>query len=555
MYRKLSHLCGITAWCLMAVAACVFISCGGKKQERSLEYLPVQMEKDGNWSIVDTDGKVVVDNEYAPEDGISDIYDDGQYWVKSGDKYRLFNISSPKKPITDDEYDGVTDFSEGRAFVSHVGEPIQMIDCKGKVLTTLSKEVKAVKSSFNDGMAIYTDTNDKFGYIGLNGEIAIKAKYDLSYGFNEGYAITYMNDKVAIIDKKGNKTGDVPARHLYALFQEGKAAKMNFSDRLVFVNHKGETVLKPKKEYTSVYGGAMGFVDGYCVVQTKDNELAVIDDKGETVIRTGKYKNLLNCGNGIFVAKSNDKYGLIDKDDNKLIDFKYDEYGCRTSTDKYIFKDGSSYILVDKDGNEVKGVEFASIAYGITTGVTFTDIKGGVSAIIEPLSTTTGYEPIKGKLSAPDIAAIYRMKPDSTNFSTDIELPESKAGEWKMVVTLEFNERVTKHNMHMETVDDGWFAHEKMVDDGWSWNPDAMLSAVYLHVNVTGAKVSDVSAALDKALVAKGFKAVGDAPIYEAKRANGKYIHISIREDSSKSTITLVCNPNSNYSEEEVDYD
>lgn len=547
-----------TAATVFTTVACTLVSCEEAQNDTSeytLKYLPVRMEKDGKWSIIDKDGKIVVDNEYAAEDSISRVFSDGQYWVKSGGKHRLFNIDSPKMPVTEEEYDAVTDFVCGRAFVSHLGEPIQMINSKGKVIATLSKDIKSVHK-FSDGLAKFIDSKGKCGYLNTDGEIAIKAKYCVAYIFNDDHAFVREKEdgKWLIIDTQGNKTGEISKDYHPWIFQDGKSAitKEEDGSGLVFVNYKGETVVKPKKDFIYPFGNK----NGNSIVIDKEYNFAVINEQGNIIIRTGKYKMIFIYDNGKLLVQSDNKWGVVDIDDNKVVDFIYDDKSLYTLGDNYIFKDGSTWVLVDKNGTELKGIEFGNFDLMTELNkVTFTDIKAGVNSVVGQLTTTTGYKPLDGKTSASEIAAKYKIQPDEKYFGTYIKLPESKAGEWPMTVTLEFDSGLTIHNSHVETVNDGWFTQENVVDDGIGWNPDAALKAVYQQVTVTDANVSDVSRAIGKALEAKGFKAVGDGPVYEAKKSDGKYIRILTNEDTDDNTVTLTCYPDFDYSEEDVDYD
>ena len=63
-------------------------------------YLAVQMEKDGNWSIIDGDGKVIVKDEYPADNEIWIPTQKGVYWVKAKNKFSLYSVDSPKKPLT-----------------------------------------------------------------------------------------------------------------------------------------------------------------------------------------------------------------------------------------------------------------------------------------------------------------------------------------------------------------------------------------------------------------------------------------------------------------------
>lgn len=539
---------------MVALGLAVLTACGGKgENEQSLRYLAIQASEGENWNIIDANGKTVVDREYVPGDIISKIYEDGQYWVKSGGKFHLFSIHSPKRPLTDEEYDNVTDFGDGRAFVSHIGSPIQMIDSKGKVIATLPKEVAYV-TPFSDGRALYVsyvDRQERGGYLSTDGSIAIKAKYYRCSNFDGGFAtVQEENGKWLIIDKHGKKTAGLEAETDAYSFSEGKAFVRRHDEEAFcyFVNSKGETVVKPQKHYRSAYP----FKDGYSVVMDKDFNPALINEKGEAVIRTGKYKDLKNLGKGLFLAKSGQRWGVVDKEDNVLVECKYDGCAYFTLGDYFLLRNESAWVLVGKDGTELKGVDFHDFNRNSFPGVMFVDIQAAVDEFIAPC-TLAGFAPFNGKISVADIAAQYGMDAKDFSYKRDMELPSAKAGQWDVGITVTFCERLTERKSHKEVVNDGWFSREITVDDGLGWNESAEVETVYQVLHVTDVKPSDVEKAAGHALVAKGFKAVGDAPVYEAKRDDGKYVRITM--NSSETMLTLKYSPGFDHSEEDVDYD
>ena len=175
------------AWsiCCVVMAALALGGCG-KSNARNLKYLVVQMEEGSSWSIIDKDGNVVVEEEYPASSVISDIYE-GVYWVKSGNKYQLFSIDNPKKPLVDEEFDDVADFKDyDLTFVSVHNKPIRIINTKGKTVATLPKSVKRCYSFSKEGYALYMDKNEKWGVMNDKGKTIVKPTYAATGLLNEG---------------------------------------------------------------------------------------------------------------------------------------------------------------------------------------------------------------------------------------------------------------------------------------------------------------------------------------------------------------------------------
>ena len=266
-----------TQLCCLMFLALYLTSCGGgsDKSDFKFDYLAVQIEKGDNWSIMDANGKILVKEEYSPEDEISVVSPEGVYWVKSGidGKFRLYSIDSPKQPIISDEYAYVTIFMDGRSFVSDGENPIQVIDTKGKVRNTLSKEIRAVMSfeSIMSDRIAYVNKNGDCGYLDMDGDIVVEAQYYQVYPFSDGVALVENADenKLHIIANNGKEKGtidldryEVANFFFLPIYKEGKLAvteKANHN-RLLYLGKNGEKVLEFPKNYerTGLYSNFYG---------------------------------------------------------------------------------------------------------------------------------------------------------------------------------------------------------------------------------------------------------------------------------------------------------
>lgn len=313
----------------------IIISCDSlatsSKDNDALEFLAVKKDAKANWSVIDHNGNIVVNQEYASTDTISKIYENGVYWVRSGEKTRLFSINSPKKAISEEEYDDVTDFACGRAFASKLGEPIILIDEDGKRIKTLDRNIVEA-CAFSDGLALFKSSNGLYGYLDKNGNVVIKAQYDVAGAFHDGYAVAIPNLKeknyTQVIINKKNEISFSVKKEMYDLafvYKEGKflAIKNTTSDDplITYLNKKGDEVLKPMTGYNI----ADSFRDGFSVLSNyEDSQKGVINANGEEVIRKGKYSSIINLGEGLFlVMKSDEKVGVVDKEDNPVVPFEY----------------------------------------------------------------------------------------------------------------------------------------------------------------------------------------------------------------------------------------
>lgn len=336
------------------VAVPMLSSC--EKNNNELEFLAVQLSEGENWSIIDKDGKVVAEEEYQTDATISTVYD-GVYWVKTGEKYQLFCVDNPKKPLIDEEFDDVADFQQSDfTFVSVHNQPIRIINKKGKTVVTLPKSVKNCYSFSKEGVALFMDKNEKWGLMNEKGKTIVKPLYDVGIPINEGVFIAAKkkeDTKVLILNTAGKKVGEINGNKYDLVtiqIREGKIivkdAKSN-NPKFHALNEKGEKLFTIKKaqEITSNYK------DGYLVIKNDNGKYGVVDDKGDVIIRP-KYTKLSNYGKGLFMAQKNDKVGVINAKDETIIDFEYNDALTGMLGDKFIVQDGNEWLVIDKELKE-----------------------------------------------------------------------------------------------------------------------------------------------------------------------------------------------------------
>lgn len=500
-------------------------------------YLAVQMEKDGNWSIIDGDGKVIVKDEYPADNEIWIPTKKGVYWVKAKNKFSLYSVDSPKKPLTSVDYDDVTDFNNGRAFVSVFGEPIQMIDENGKVIKTLSEDVSFV-STFSDGMAAYRSKNkDLWGFLNKDAEVIVKPSFTYYLPYYDGYAVGQDDSKKwKVVDKDGKIVEDWGKSKYICVnkYSDGVFCAVDTTDwsSLCYMDNKGNVAVKPAKKAVYRYGfNCQRFHKGTAIVFDEDRNSGLIDKEGNFLIRYGKYKSLNRLSRGLFSAtNSNGNAGVIDKDENIVVSFNYSDWGGLSLGDNFLLNQGSYYVLVDADGKELKNCEYANFAINGNSLVQFVNIKSNIKAIVD-LFSSNGFKPLNGKTDMPSIAKKYNLNLDdimmyTRYFSTDVQV-----GEWSATAELFFDEYLKTELYHTEVQNDGWVSNEVTVSDGYGWNKDAILEKVIINVSVpSDIAMEDLIERIRKSFIENGFKEEGS--ILQGKYENGTS-SLSIISDGS----------------------
>jgi len=519
---------------------------GNGSGTQALEYLAVQFEKGDSWSIIDKDGKVVVKEEYSPDDKISLISPEGAYWVKSGEKLQLYNIKNPKKAVSDTEYDAATEFAAGRSVVSVQGKPLQVIDTGGKVIATLPKEMTVVLGYAPCGLARFAkEAESKMGCIDRSGKVVFEDEYiDISQ-FNGGLANAVKKEFTGydIYDGNGKRVGQFP-RGSYELFTTENGGNLlaarkvdaGENEPMVFLDTDGKRVFSVKHSDGSRWENVYSvFRDGYSVFANKEGMMGIVNDKGEEMVRP-KYDWLHNFGGGWFGVRKGDKRGIISAEDETIADFDYEDFLNSMMGNNFVLKQDGYWYLIGPDGKEVSKDGFVSIALSpCSYGVTYVDIETLAGLFVDEIE---GFDPTV----TPEKLAKTKLDKDEPEYQDQyhvyMEYKTSLGKDLMAEYSCRFEETLAVEKTHQETTNDGWFTSTHTVYDGLGWN-NSPLGGFYMKVDLSSKNVSckSVCEAISGSLKGKGYTDEGEG--WMSKQVKGKTMRIKAEEDSSGNTINV----------------
>ncbi|EGK8165530.1 WG repeat-containing protein [Campylobacter coli] len=186
---------------------------------------------------------------------------------------------------------------------------------------------------FHEGL-IAVMVDKKMGFANISGKLIIDAKFDWVDDFSQGLAIVKFNGKFGVIDKKGNFV-------IQAKFEAIKNFKENvaavcLNDKWGFIDKKGKIIIKAKYDF----------------IDDKDDEMVMFGSKRGLCLLLSKENILGYFHEGLALARINKKYGFIDKNENWVIEAKYDEvedFYKGLAIAKLDKKSG----LLDKNGREI----------------------------------------------------------------------------------------------------------------------------------------------------------------------------------------------------------
>ena len=136
-----------------------------------------------------------------------------------------------------------------------------------------------------NGLAL-VEMGEKYGFIDETGEYVVKPQFDEAYDFSEGVAVVAQGDNYGLIDEKGTYVVNPMYPNLAHSMVNGRLAFVNERGRLGYLDQNGEEVISAQFRCTleeKVFTGTDFYDDGYAIVRSKD-KYGVIDKDGNIVI-------------------------------------------------------------------------------------------------------------------------------------------------------------------------------------------------------------------------------------------------------------------------------
>jgi hypothetical protein len=286
------------------------------------------------------------------------------------------------------------------AFDEKLGKYV-FVDKKGEKLKTdldfvLMGTLGVNLQGFTNGLAPIR-INDKWGYMNVMGQEAIKAMYEHVWEFGDGHAVVEKDGKTMIIDVKGNETVVTdPKVAAIKHFEEGlapfdtKERKSGFVDftgkvvidaqfgsvgyfksglawarasdgKLGYINKKGEWVIQPQ----FVMARDFDIKSGIARVKKADNTWAYIDMSGKILTRNDS-ESIEDFSEGLCLGKKGGKVGFYDKDFKWVIEPKFDGvrdfkngYAAAKMVDKWGIIDAKGNWIIQPVLGAIKDMELA----------------------------------------------------------------------------------------------------------------------------------------------------------------------------------------------------
>lgn len=192
----------------------------------------------------------------------------------------------------------------------------------------IKKKFKVIYSELkSDGFTIYKSQDQKWGVIKNDSELIIDARYE---------SIQYEEVKNWFIGVNFSKENRDKNWSYYFHADDGKLISQTNQYSTIKIDKFGNIICK------------------------KDNKFGLLNDNLQAIIEP-KYEQLSSLRGNLFRAKSNQKYGIIDKNESIIYDFIFSQSFGTFNNDLLIIEEESKYYQIDSKGKKRKKLEYAKI--------------------------------------------------------------------------------------------------------------------------------------------------------------------------------------------------
>ncbi len=339
-------------------------------------YIVANKTEEGyRYGYINDNGKQILPLEYNELSRINDIEDNKNAYLIVA-KNGQFGLTKNENEVIKNEYQSISYDKNNSTLVVEKSKKYGVLDLDGKNIVpvkynqinivgiyiyakndeeTVAYNNDGTKASINMDIAILNTENEKYririnnengtqyGVIGKNGEQIIEEKYHyIEYLYEDYFIVSDENSKLGVIDNKNNTK---------IAIENDSLQKLENTDII-------ETVIASKNRLTTLYAKDMSKICEMedAIVEIKDNYIKIYNDldikyfskEGKELTNTEVYEN-----NVLFAKKENNKWGFVDKNNNIIVNAKYDKV---TEFNEYGFagvqKDGK-WGVIDTNGNEL----------------------------------------------------------------------------------------------------------------------------------------------------------------------------------------------------------
>lgn len=518
---KISYFFGLAA-VLLAMTGC------SKSNDWlvDIDYIPVKMEDSESWSLIDKDGNIVCKDEFKKR---PTSVTEGMFFVYEGEGYSLYKVGDKPEEVSNcQKLKDHSFFNDGRCLVTFPGERISVIDKDGNKVATLGPinghEVTRAYGYFGEGLIVAELDDGTCGYLNMDGKKALDFKYSDAGFFYEGLAVVVKDDKVMVINPKGETVFKVKNDIELSddAFYHGYIWGRYESDgRVVIIDNKGNVTKCPEKvERIKAFDG------DYFIFRGSDGYGLMALDETEIVIRA-KYDSMEFTGGGNLLVKKDDHFLIINTNDEEQCRIDdYSSVGIAAPGFGLWAQDGNTIVRIGEDGKQLdKNVAFNDVDIDIHLSISsdYFDYDGLTKALTA-LINDNGVD----KYRFGSNPSNYFSNPSTYSYDSSASIGEiAKTSLYEIEGEVHFDTSMTSSVFDYDT-----YSYD------YQWNSISQLDKVTLTITAVRS-ISDTGVGkITDALTKKGFtvasKSDADDYKYEVTLTKGDLeIKIEAYKDSS----------------------
>ncbi|PZR24097.1 MAG: hypothetical protein DI539_01400 [Flavobacterium psychrophilum] len=268
--------------------------------------------------------------------------------------------------IIDPEYLWVSDFNDGRAFVSKengtYGRKWICIDTLGNKIFDLGNNW--MKEDFSEGFAV-VQFQDEYWFIDKEGNKAFNKTYaDVRSGFKQGYAIV-SDEKFKnfyYIDKKGKKCEKLPSGHITIFNKNGYAVNFDngyyvtdtlgnkIGEKQTIINGSSEGLFKVQKNNKWGFMNISGTIAVDYLYDEDERNYSSNEDSPKKKLKKSGLKNVSLFHEGLASFQRDSLYGFIDKTGKIVIEPQFKGIGWFSEGLAGASLDGKLWGFIDETG-------------------------------------------------------------------------------------------------------------------------------------------------------------------------------------------------------------
>lgn len=457
----------------------IISSCSGSADESKLnvDFLPIQLEKDGYWSFVSKDGKIIFENEFKnqPTQIINGVFS-----VKEDEGFSVYKANGNKPELISGleylKFVGV--LSENLLPVCFPNKRISIVNKDGKEQFELGpikdKEIIGCGERFIEGMLWISTDDNKEGFVNTSGECVIKPVYKSVGIFRNGRTIALKDSIWSVINKKGDlifsfKHGFAPIPGVWSYNKYNQICMKDSEDRFYLFDAKGEM-----SKLSTKIKEVIQYSDKYIIYTSESGEKGMMTIDGEIIIRP-KYKELSFGKKGELIASNKDKeWKLLDYSGNLKSEVDFAKVNFIKGFG-YISGDNSSYTIMNNDGQPIdKNLDFVDYSTNVWSGVNrscYIPSEKIIKTVMDMI-TPAGVGKYKFGESMQNIAVAQGLTVKDVNEKNDISIIFDLSGSYNIVISAWSKYYISYNDFNFSTY-------------SWSpaWNPNSKIEAFIINVN------------------------------------------------------------------------